>query len=217
MLKAYESGWKSIVTSSSFPYDEHDLGPLVRSHSLRPEIFIKREELLIPTERGLQLKATLFSEKKCKEYRKKPCVIYCHSHSANRIEGLPLIPYLVPDFNFAIFDFSGCGLSDGEYVTLGAKEKEDLRAVVEFLMHRYYVKKFFFWGRSMGAVTILRFLGTYCGDKEGRRGVRSKSVACCNTENEKGRKKRLRGCVFGAALLDSPFEDVKGMVSLIIS
>ena len=31
------------------------------------------------------------------------------------------------------FDFSGSGMSDGEYVSLGAFEKDDLKAVIEYL------------------------------------------------------------------------------------
>lgn len=31
------------------------------------------------------------------------------------------------------FDFGGCGLSDGDYVTLGFFEKNDLKAVVKYV------------------------------------------------------------------------------------
>ena len=35
--------------------------------------------------------------------------------------------------HFCTFDFSGCGLSDGEYISLGVHESEDLKVVVEYL------------------------------------------------------------------------------------
>ena len=37
------------------------------------------------------------------------------------------------------FDFSGCGKSEGDYISLGWYEKEDLRIVVEYLRNSYKV------------------------------------------------------------------------------
>jgi alpha/beta superfamily hydrolase len=31
------------------------------------------------------------------------------------------------------FDFSGCGLSEGEYISLGWNEKDDLKTVIDYL------------------------------------------------------------------------------------
>jgi hypothetical protein len=53
------------------------------------------------------------------------------------------------------FDFAGCGLSEGDYVTLGHYEKDDLKAVVEFLREDVEVSTIGLWGRSMGAATSL--------------------------------------------------------------
>ena len=35
--------------------------------------------------------------------------------------------------HFFTFDFSGCGLSDGEYISLGVHESDDLEIVVNYL------------------------------------------------------------------------------------
>lgn len=35
--------------------------------------------------------------------------------------------------HFFIFDFCGCGLSDGKYISLGVHESEDLKIIVEYL------------------------------------------------------------------------------------
>ncbi|WZZ10311.1 hypothetical protein YC2023_096232 [Brassica napus] len=61
--------------------------------------------------------------------------------------------------NITIFtlDFSGSGLSGGEYVTLGSNEKDDLKAVVEYLRTDVNVSLIGLWGRSMGAVTSLMY------------------------------------------------------------
>ena len=56
------------------------------------------------------------------------------------------------------FDFSGCGNSEGNWVTLGWKEKHDLDAVVSYLLSLGSVSKLGLWGRSMGAATAVMYL-----------------------------------------------------------
>lgn len=56
------------------------------------------------------------------------------------------------------FDFSGCGNADGEYVTLGYYEQEDLKLVIEHLKTLEFVNYLAIWGRSMGAVTTMLYL-----------------------------------------------------------
>ncbi|KAK8643585.1 hypothetical protein V6N13_012873 [Hibiscus sabdariffa] len=61
--------------------------------------------------------------------------------------------------NITVFtlDYSGSGLSGGEYVTLGLYEKYDLKAVVDYLRADGNVSLIGLWGRSMGAVTSLMY------------------------------------------------------------
>lgn len=40
-------------------------------------------------------------------------------------------------FNVCTLDLSGCGLSDGSYVTLGAHEKWDVLELVKYLYKTY--------------------------------------------------------------------------------
>jgi alpha/beta superfamily hydrolase len=57
-----------------------------------------------------------------------------------------------------LFDFAGSGESDGEYVTLGYNESNDLVNIVNDLKKRFSsIKKIILWGRSMGAVTALMY------------------------------------------------------------
>ena len=35
--------------------------------------------------------------------------------------------------HFCSFDFSGCGLSEGEFISLGIHESEDLEIIINFL------------------------------------------------------------------------------------
>jgi pimeloyl-ACP methyl ester carboxylesterase len=68
---------------------------------------------------------------------------------------------LLPFFNVASFDCSGSGLSEGNYVTLGYCEKEDLRSVIKHLKRDFGLRNFILWGRSMGAVTALLYAAKY--------------------------------------------------------
>jgi alpha-beta hydrolase superfamily lysophospholipase len=54
-------------------------------------------------------------------------------------------------------DLSGSGKSDGEYISLGWYEREDLQVVVEYLRGTGKVSTIGLWGRSMGAVTALLY------------------------------------------------------------
>jgi pimeloyl-ACP methyl ester carboxylesterase len=64
----------------------------------------------------------------------RPCVVYCHGNAGNKIEGLLGADTLIPaGLDLLSFDFSGCGNSDGKWVTLGWKETDDLRSVLQYL------------------------------------------------------------------------------------
>jgi pimeloyl-ACP methyl ester carboxylesterase len=85
-----------------------------------------------------------------------PCVIYLHGNCSSRIEALSAAQILLPmDITVFAFDFSGCGNSEGEWVTLGHKEQEDLQTVINHLRSIRTVSLIGLWGRSMGAVTSI--------------------------------------------------------------
>ena len=52
-------------------------------------------------------------------------------------------------------DLSGSGRSEGDYISLGYFEQDDLRVAVEYLKTQAIVSKIGLWGRSMGAVTCI--------------------------------------------------------------
>lgn len=51
----------------------------------------------------------------------------------------------------------GSGMSEGQYVTLGAREVDDLASAVEYLRDEGSTSTIALWGRSMGAVTALLY------------------------------------------------------------
>jgi pimeloyl-ACP methyl ester carboxylesterase len=96
-----------------------------------------------------------------------PVVIYMHGNSSARVEVLPQLSYLL-SLGLAVFsfDFAGSGKSDGEYVSLGYYEREDLMCVIAHLRATNVVSTIALWGRSMGAATALMH------------GDRDPSIAC---------------------------------------
>lgn len=83
-------------------------------------------------------------------------MIYLHGNSSSRLEALSCLPILLR-FNITLFclDLAGSGHSDGEYVSLGYYERDDLAVVIEHLRQSGTVGCIGLWGRSMGAATAL--------------------------------------------------------------
>jgi len=52
-------------------------------------------------------------------------------------------------------DFPGCGLSEGEYISLGWYERDDVELLIDYLRENRHATTIGLWGRSMGAVTAL--------------------------------------------------------------
>ena len=93
-----------------------------------------------------------------------PCVIYMHGNAGNKMEGLQYAEEVAAaGMNMCCFDFSGCGKSEGEWVTLGHKEKDDLKCLIEYLHEYKKVSIVGLWGRSMGAVASLLYMKENAG------------------------------------------------------
>ena len=88
----------------------------------------------------------------------KPCVIYLHGNAACRGAAIALLDHLLP-LGVSVFalDFSGSGASDGDYVSLGFFEREDVAAVISHLRASGEVSTIGLWGHSMGAATALMY------------------------------------------------------------
>lgn len=57
------------------------------------------------------------------------------------------------------FDFCGCGNAEGEYITMGYFEQQDLKQIVDYITSDCRLRGLALWGRSMGAVTAILYLG----------------------------------------------------------
>lgn len=125
-----------------------------------------RTDFSLRTKRGFNLECSHWEPVE-RATDRIPVVIYMHGNSSARVEVLPQLSYLL-SLGVAVFafDFAGSGKSDGEYVSLGYNEREDLSCVVAHLRATNVVSTIALWGRSMGAATALMF------------GDRDPSIAC---------------------------------------
>uniref|UniRef100_A0A5B7BHQ8 AB hydrolase-1 domain-containing protein n=1 Tax=Davidia involucrata TaxID=16924 RepID=A0A5B7BHQ8_DAVIN len=120
--------------------------------------WFQRKDLEVVNSRGDVIQCSHYMPIVCPEGKAMPCVIYCHGNSGCRADASEAAIILLPS-NITVFtlDFSGSGISGGEHVTLGWNEKDDLRAVVNYLRADGNVSLIGLWGRSMGAVTSLMY------------------------------------------------------------
>ncbi|KAK8691460.1 hypothetical protein V6N13_074970 [Hibiscus sabdariffa] len=118
----------------------------------------QRKDIEVKNNRGDVLQCSHYMPLVIPEGKHLPCVIYCHGNSGCRVDASEAATILLPS-NITVFtlDFSGSGLSGGEHVTLGWYEKDDLKAVVDYLRADGNVSLIGLWGRSMGAVTSLMY------------------------------------------------------------
>mmetsp|Transcript_2664 Transcript_2664/g.3762 ORF Transcript_2664/g.3762 Transcript_2664/m.3762 type:complete len:390 (-) Transcript_2664:239-1408(-) len=125
-----------------------------------------RTDFALKTKRGLNLQCSHWEPVERTSDR-IPVVIYMHGNSSARVEVIPQLSYLL-SLGLAVFsfDFAGSGKSDGEYVSLGYYEREDLMCVIAHLRATNVVSTIALWGRSMGAATSLMH------------GDRDPSIAC---------------------------------------
>ena len=161
---SYEDLWKAVIRPNRDEYTDDELGP--EKFEIKGKLY-KRTDFSITNNRGLKLQCSFWEPyDEEREYERLPCVVYLHGNSSSRCEAVAEAKYLLPmNITFFAFDFSGCGRSEGEYISLGWYETEDVQSVIEFLRKTNKVSTIGLWGRSMGAVTALMY------------GVRDPSIA----------------------------------------
>jgi predicted alpha/beta-fold hydrolase len=166
-MKASDIGittaWKILITPNRTDYDLDCLGPKVMSFQKYDSL---REDFSFVNAKGNTIQASLFvpiHQQTGIDFDKQPllncpCLIYCHSQQGCRIEGLFLQEFCIENgIGLCVFDFSGCGKSEGEFVTLGWNETNDLSQLIDIITRTYSATRISLWGRSMGAVTNIMF------------------------------------------------------------
>lgn len=146
--------WNLVIRPPRARYGIESLGP---SEFTVFGTEVHRKDLKLKNPRGLWLACSLFEPITRRKNRlKPPVVVYLHGNASSRAEAVAVMPTLLArGVALFCFDFAGCGRSDGEYISLGWHEREDLAAVVEYLRNEDRFSAIGLWGRSMGAVTAL--------------------------------------------------------------
>jgi len=159
----YQELVNAIIRPPRADYKEESLGPPAFTFCTRR---FTRTDFTLKTKRGLNLQCSHWEPVERTSDR-IPVIIYMHGNSSARVEVLPQLSYLL-SLGLAVFsfDFAGSGKSDGEYVSLGYYEREDLMCVIAHLRATNVVSTIALWGRSMGAATALMH------------GDRDPSIAC---------------------------------------
>merc|ERR1740138_913399 len=160
--------WKLIIRPPRSQYEMSDMG--TEKFRIGRKIY-KREDIQLTNSRGHVLECSHFrpydvppgcgmardaNGRLCEGDGKVPCVIYLHGNRSSRLEALDTLHELLPR-NISVFclDFSGSGKSEGEYISLGHYEEQDLEAVVQYLRSSSHTSSVGIWGRSMGGATAV--------------------------------------------------------------
>ena len=151
---SYETLWKMIIRPPRDNYTEQSLGNSVLMFKGRT--YIRKDYDLISSE-GYTMKCSFFEpEEYYRPQKIMPVVLYLHGNSSSRLEGINMLGQLLKkDINLFVVDFPGCGLSEGEYISLGYHESHDVKILVDFIEKLPGVGRIGIWGRSMGAATTM--------------------------------------------------------------
>lgn len=146
-------------------YEWRALGPKLQKLSCWQgfPLIIQRRDFQVRNLRNQLLECSVYvplgSDKKRDAPGRERCILYCHGASGNRLDGITDAWEIgmQHQYSLCVFDFSGCGLSQGKTITLGLFEIEDIRVVARELVNVFGYSNIALWGRSMGAVACIRF------------------------------------------------------------
>ena len=82
-------------------------------------------------------------------------VVLAHADGANKSEMLPWADLLHADYNLVLFDFRNHGQSSGQTTTMGVREVDDLRAVLDWLDEEKGPASIGVLGVSMGGAAAI--------------------------------------------------------------
>lgn len=148
----YSLLWKSIIRPPRAAYSAKELG--LTKFLFRKNVY-ERKDLQLTSPRGQKLECSHFFMRGGAALRQL-CVVYLHGNCSSRLEVFDVLPVLLSR-GLAVFclDLSGSGWSDGEYISLGHYEEQDLKCVLDYLRESGQTRAVGLWGRSMGAAAAV--------------------------------------------------------------
>jgi pimeloyl-ACP methyl ester carboxylesterase len=154
MFKTYED---MLIRPPRSETTADQLGPASDRWSTRSEVRLKNA-------RGNLLCCSLVRPANATEAEARPVFVYAHANASNRAFALEFRELLaLLGASLFCFDFSGCGESEGEYVSLGLNEAEDLVAVLDYVCALPCCGPVVLCGRSMGAAAVMMYAAAHRG------------------------------------------------------
>lgn len=145
---------KCLIRPFREEYTNADLGP--PDFILQGKVY-SRIDVSLQNSRGLLLQCSWFKPKFGLKSR-RPCIVYCHGNCGSRRDSLDIAKtMLLHQLTVFTMDFSGSGVSEGEFVSLGYYESWDLKTAVEYLRNSGETAEILLWGRSMGAASVILY------------------------------------------------------------
>jgi pimeloyl-ACP methyl ester carboxylesterase len=159
--QGYENIILALVRPTRAIYTEREhLGP-INFRETASGRSITRYDFLITNRRKQSLVCShwRFDETQLGGTAPANCVIYCHGNSSCRVSAIGdcLFPCLNKGASVFAFDFSGSGRSDGDFISLGVNESDDIEDVIAHLRREKQASRIVLWGRSMGATSALLY------------------------------------------------------------
>jgi hypothetical protein len=115
----YEELVKAIIRPPRAEYTLDELGPSTFEYG---GVQFIREDNHLANPRGIRLACSLWRRRDMVDAL--PCVIYMHGNASCRAEALQVLAgVLATGASLFAFDFAGCGMSEGEFISLGWFEK----------------------------------------------------------------------------------------------
>lgn len=149
MREGYDELVKAIIRPPRAEYTLSDLGPAEFQYG---GVGFVRQDVSIPNRRGLVLCGSLWRRIDMQPGTSFPCVVYLHGNASCRVEATTVASQVLAlGASLFAFDFAGCGLSEGAYISLGFYERDDVQTMIEWLREYAGVGAIGLWGRSMGA------------------------------------------------------------------
>ncbi|CAD8087348.1 unnamed protein product [Paramecium sonneborni] len=152
-MKYFQNGLnqicQQIIRPARAEYTIYDLS----SYQNQEETQYKRQDFDIINPRQEVIKVSQYIG----QQKSDVCIIYLHTANGSRMEITKYISMIIKNgFSLISFDFTGSGMSDGEFVTYGYREVGDLQTVITHFQSSY--KQIILWGRSMGSAVAIQYM-----------------------------------------------------------
>ncbi|EGR33097.1 hypothetical protein IMG5_061800, partial [Ichthyophthirius multifiliis] len=152
IIDQFQNIWKQFCKPIRQNYSLFDLGPPIFQNDFCQ---YKRTDFQLQNKKNQEIVCSIYENP---TIQSKYCILYLHSLNGSRIESKHIVQYAIQNgFSFVSFDFPGCGLSQGDYVTLGYSEQNDVEIIINYIKEVKKIPYISLWGRSMGAVTALLY------------------------------------------------------------